>query len=80
VNIREIAQFPNVSCKISGSVAYADPKNWTVEDLRLYIDHAFECFGWDRVMFGGDWPVCTPSASYKQWASSLVAYKRRGGN
>ena len=66
VNIREIAQFPNVFCKISGLVAYADPKNWTAEDLRPYIDHAIECFGWDRVMFGSDWPVCTLSASYEQ--------------
>jgi predicted TIM-barrel fold metal-dependent hydrolase len=71
VNIREIAQFPNVSCKISGLVAYADPKNWTAEDLRPYIDHAIECFGWDRVMFGSDWPVCTLSASYKQWVEAL---------
>jgi predicted TIM-barrel fold metal-dependent hydrolase len=72
-NIRQIAQFSNVFCKISGLVAYADPKNWAEEDLRPYIDHAIECFGWDRVMFGSDWPVCTLSASYKQWVAALFS-------
>ena len=79
VNIREIAQFPNVFCKISGLVAYADPNNWTAEDLRPYIDHAIECFGWDRVMFGSDWPVCTLSASYEQWVEALSSLTRGAG-
>jgi len=69
--IREIATFPNVYCKISGLVAYADPKNWTAEDLRPYIEHVIECFGWDRVLFGSDWPVCTLSTSLRQWVEAL---------
>jgi len=75
-NIREIAGFPNVCCKISGLVAYADLKNWTAEDLRPYVDHAIECFGWDRVMFGSDWPVCTLSASFRQWVDVLLLLTR----
>ena len=77
--IREIAQFPNVSCKISGLVAYAHPKNWTPEDLRPYIEHTIECFGWDRVMFGSDWPVCTLSATYKQWVEALSSITNSAG-
>lgn len=71
-HIREIATFPNVFCKISGLVAYADPKNWTAEDLRPYVEHVIECFGWDRVLFGSDWPVCTLSASFRQWVEALL--------
>ncbi len=78
-NIREIAKFLNVSCKISGLVAYADPNNWTAEDLRPYIDHVIECFGWNRVMFGSDWPVCTLSASYRQWVDVLLSFTRSAG-
>ena len=78
-NIREIAGFPNVCCKISGLVAYADLKNWTAEDLRPYVDHAIECFGWDRVMFGSDWPVCTLSASFRQWVDVLLLLTRSAG-
>jgi len=77
--IREIAKFPNVFCKISGLIAYADPNNWTAEDLRPYVHHAIECFGWDRVMFGSDWPVCTLSASYRQWVDVLLSLTRSAG-
>jgi predicted TIM-barrel fold metal-dependent hydrolase len=79
-NIHAIAKFPNVFCKISGLVAYADPRHWTAEDLRPYVDHAIECFGWDRVMFGSDWPVCTLSASYRQWVDALVSLTRGAGD
>jgi predicted TIM-barrel fold metal-dependent hydrolase len=78
-NIQAIAKFPNIFCKISGLVAYADPHHWTAEDLRPYVDHAIECFGWDRVMFGSDWPVCTLSASYRQWVDALVSLTRDAG-
>lgn len=77
--VREIAKFPNALCKISGLIAYADPYNWTAEDLRPYVDHAIECFGWDRVMFGSDWPVCTLSASYRQWVDVLLSLTRSAG-
>jgi predicted TIM-barrel fold metal-dependent hydrolase len=78
-HITEIANFPNVSCKISGLVAYADPQSWTAEDLRPFIDHAIGSFGWDRVMFGSDWPVCTLSASYRQWVEALEAITQGAG-
>ncbi len=70
-NIREIAGFPNVVCKVSGLVAYADHENWTPEDLRPYVEHVIESFGWDRVMFGSDWPVCTLAASFQRWVETL---------
>jgi predicted TIM-barrel fold metal-dependent hydrolase len=69
--ITEISRFPNVSCKISGLVAYADPQKWTAEDLRPFVEHTIASFGWDRVLFGSDWPVCTLSATYRQWVEAL---------
>jgi len=78
-HITEIAKFPNVSCKISGLVAYADLQSWTAEDLRPFIDHAIGSFGWDRVMFGSDWPVCTLSANYRQWVEALQAITQGAG-
>jgi predicted TIM-barrel fold metal-dependent hydrolase len=77
--IVEIATFPNVSCKISGLVAYADPQRWTVEDLRPFVEHAIAGFGWDRVLFGSDWPVCTLSASYQQWVEGLQTITQGAG-
>ena len=77
--IADIAQFPNVCCKISGLVAYADPERWTTEDLRPFVEHAIASFGWDRLLFGSDWPVCTLSASYQQWVEALKAITRGAG-
>ncbi len=70
-HILELSKFPNLVCKVSGLVAYADPEKWTPEDLRPYVNHVIECFGWDRVMFGSDWPVCTLSAPLQRWVATL---------
>jgi predicted TIM-barrel fold metal-dependent hydrolase len=78
-HISEIAKFPNVVCKVSGLVAYANSTNWTAEDLRPYVEHVIGCFGWDRVMFGSDWPVCTLSATYKQWVDALRSITNSAG-
>jgi predicted TIM-barrel fold metal-dependent hydrolase len=78
-HIAEIAKFPNVCCKVSGLVAYADPARWKEDDLRPYIEHVISCFGWDRVLFGSDWPVCTLSASYKQWVEALHSITKSAG-
>ena len=79
-HIAEIAQFPNVYCKVSGLVAYADPARWNEEDLRPYVEQVISCFGWDRVFFGSDWPVCTLSASYKRWVETLQSLTRNAGD
>ena len=70
--IMELSHLDNVVCKVSGLVTEADVQRWTVGDLRPYIEHVIECFGGDRVMFGGDWPVCTLAASYKGWYEALA--------
>lgn len=62
-HIRELAQFPNVACKISGMITEAR-SDWTPEDLTPYLDVVFEAFGTDRLMFGSDWPVCLLAGSY----------------
>ena len=72
-DIAELAKFDNVFCKVSGLVAYADPASWTMADLRPYVEHAILCFGWERVLFGSDWPVCTLSATYRDWVRALHA-------
>ena len=69
-HIAQFAACPNVVCKISGLVAYADPQTWTVADLRPFVEHVIETFGWDRVVWGGDWPVCTLSATLAEWVNA----------
>jgi predicted TIM-barrel fold metal-dependent hydrolase len=69
----EIARRPNVVVKISGVVAYADGERWTVEDIRPYVEHSIACFGWDRVVWGSDWPVCTLTATLSTWVAATHA-------
>jgi L-fuconolactonase len=66
-DLRSISRLPNVCCKISGVVTEADHANWTEAEVAPYIDHAIDCFGFERVMFGGDWPVSELATSYRRW-------------
>jgi predicted TIM-barrel fold metal-dependent hydrolase len=66
-----VARHEHVVCKVSGIVASAAPGKWTADDLAPIVRHTVEVFGKDRVMFGGDWPVCTLAATYEQWVSAL---------
>ena len=70
-NIKKLAQFSNVQCKVSGLVTEAAVDNWTKEDLKPYIDHILDSFGTDRVLFGGDWPVIIGAATYTKWVETL---------
>lgn len=63
-DIRKIAEFPNVYCKVSGMVTEADWANWTPEDCLPYMDVIFESFGAERITLGSDWPVCTLTGDY----------------
>lgn len=67
--IAEIALRPNVAVKISGLVA----EGWTVDDIRPYVEHAIGCFGWDRVVWGSDWPVCRRAGSLSTWVAATYA-------
>jgi L-fuconolactonase len=60
-----IASLPDVFCKVSGLVTEA-ALDWSVADLRPYVDHVVQAFGANRLLFGSDWPVCTLAASYAE--------------
>ena len=66
-HIREIARLPNVACKISGVFAYCAPGQASLEVMRPYVEHCLEQFGWDRVVWGSDWPVCLTRADLRTW-------------
>ncbi|PLP56892.1 amidohydrolase [Mesorhizobium loti] len=72
-HIVEISRRPNVVAKISGIVAYANPDDWTMETLRPYAEHVIASFGWDRVVWGSDWPVCTLGGGLSTWVAATHA-------
>jgi L-fuconolactonase len=72
--LRELAQHPNLWAKLSGLVTEASWTDWTVAQIRPYLDVAFECFGADRLMIGSDWPVCTVAADFGQTMNVVIEY------
>ena len=52
----QLAELPNVACKLSGVFTESRP-----EDT---VARALEWFGADRCMFGSDWPVSLLAVDY----------------
>jgi L-fuconolactonase len=72
--LRELANAPNLYCKLSGMVTEARWWEWQAEDFRPYLDVVFEAFGPERLMIGSDWPVCTLAASYESAMGIVASY------
>jgi len=75
--LRELAKFPNVSCKLSGMVTEAQWGQWRREDFHRYLDVVVNTFGLGRLMIGSDWPVCTLSGSYEATMGIVIEYLRQ---
>ena len=69
-DMEALGNLENAMCKISGIIARARPQ-WSAADLAPTVNHCLNCFGFERVLYGGDWPVCTLRASYRQWVEAL---------
>ncbi|MGD9885631.1 MAG: amidohydrolase [Reyranella sp.] len=85
-----LAHCANIWCKISGLATEASWHDWDAERLRPAVEHAWRCFGEDRLIFGSDWPVCLLAGDYariKDAAETCLAHhgqsaldKARGAN
>jgi L-fuconolactonase len=69
--IRELSRLPNVVVKVSGVITEADHQHWKKEEVRPYVEHVLECFGFDRCMYGSDWTVSELSHAYPDWVAIL---------
>ncbi len=74
LQIEQLAQNQNVCCKVSGLITEADWDHWEQADLQIYLEHIAVCFGFDRIMFGSDWPVCLLAGSYHQVAEVFNSF------
>ena len=70
--LHPLADCQNVVCKISGLTTEADWTNWRTDELQPFFNHAFDCFGPNRVLFGSDWPIATLATSYERWMDSVL--------
>jgi len=72
--IYELADHPNVCCKLSGMVTEASRGHWQAEDFRPYLDVVFDAFGVQRLMIGSDWPVCLVNGDYPSVMGIVIDY------
>ena len=72
--IRALARHENVCAKLSGLSTEADWHRWTGDDLRPYLDIAFDAFGWQRLLIGSDWPVCLVAGDYSRTMRATLDY------
>jgi L-fuconolactonase len=77
VNIADLAELPNVSCKVSGLVTEAGTAALDPGRFVPTISHLLETFGPSRLLFGSDWPVVKLATPYLTWlnmARALLAH------
>jgi L-fuconolactonase len=64
--MKELAKSPKIYCKVSGLITEADHQQWKSSDFVFYLEHILSLFGWDRICWGSDWPVCLLAGNYRQ--------------
>ncbi len=83
-NIRTVAKQPNVFMKVSALVEqvkcdYGKAPTDTAYYLPI-LDHLWECFGPDRLIYGSDWPVSDKGATYDGVFKVVDEYFRSKGS
>lgn len=64
--ISRIAEREHVACKVSGLFQNA-PDGLTIQQMREVVEHVRSEFGWQRLLFGSNWPVCNLREGYSGW-------------
>jgi L-fuconolactonase len=76
-DLKRLAGFANVFCKISGLVTEAKWDSWQAKDFEPYLDIVLNAFGPHRLMIGSDWPVCTLAGQYASVTKAASDYLSR---
>jgi predicted TIM-barrel fold metal-dependent hydrolase len=66
-DIKSLSEVTNVTCKLSGLMAYCAPGTSSYQTIEPYVNHVLECFGPSRIVWGSDWPVVNLGKGLKEW-------------
>ena len=69
--MKNMGKRDNIVCKISGIVNKLPHALDAVSGLSPIVNHCFEVFSSDRVIFASDWPVCLRRMSLLNWVDVL---------
>ena len=70
--IESLRSAPTVCCKLSELTTQADWSSWSSADLRPYISHLVNIFGYGRMMWGSGWPICLLASSYERTIAATL--------
>ena len=71
--IDRLAAHDHVSCKISGLLTEARSDQRDASALAPWVEHARQCFGAARLLYGTDWPVSTLGGGAERWHAIVDA-------
>jgi L-fuconolactonase len=66
-----LAQHDNVVCKLSGLLTEARDDQRNDRGILPYADHALQCFGDSRILYGSDWPVVSVAGGAAAWRAMV---------
>jgi L-fuconolactonase len=69
--MEQLSRRRNIVCKISGVADAALPGDETAADVTPIVRFCLDHFGPDRVLFGGNWPVCLKGSTLRHWVEVL---------
>ncbi|MBK65527.1 MAG: amidohydrolase [Chloroflexi bacterium] len=61
----ELSKIDNLYCKISGIVEEMDDTQ-ELSIINNYTNHIIDNFGFNKIMYGSNWPVCLTKKSYSE--------------
>ena len=61
----ELSKIDNLYCKISGIVEEMDDSQ-ELSIINNYTNHIIDNFGFNKIMYGSNWPVCLTKKSYSE--------------
>lgn len=74
--VENVARFETVSMKLSGLPSLAGQRPWNAANLKPFVQHAINCFGPERLLFGSGWPDILEQGT---WKESLAAFTQSIG-
>ncbi len=77
--IEQLERCANVHLKVSPVVHTGHDPRFTLETQRPFIQHAATTLGWNRVVFGSNWPVSTAVTTYPEWVEIVTAACEEAG-
>lgn len=69
--IERLASLPNIVCKISAPLVGPTDPPYRVEIMRPLVQHVAHSFGYDRIVFGSNFPVLLIATTCKMWLEML---------